>query len=66
MKEKAFSLEDAIKFVGKSRPQISPNSGFMEQLSKFEQQELRQNGKGEDGAKIVRAAVEVASDSGKM
>jgi hypothetical protein len=64
MKEKAFSLEDAIKFVGKSRPQISPNSGFMEQLSKFEQQELRQNG--EDGAKIVRAAVEVASDSGKM
>jgi protein-tyrosine phosphatase len=43
MKYFNFSLDSALKFIRKSRPQVKPNEGFMNYLQKYEQA-LKNNG----------------------
>jgi hypothetical protein len=43
MKYFNFSLESALRFIRKSRPQVKPNEGFMNYLEKYEKS-LKSNG----------------------
>ena len=45
MKYFNFSLESALRFIRKSRPQVKPNEGFMNYLQKYEKSLKNQGGK---------------------
>ena len=45
MKEKGMTFNKAFEYVKKKRPQIDPNTGFVDQLKKYELELVKNSAK---------------------